>query len=64
MTVEKKIFFSLIGKDVMSNHLHMKVKFIWKTDLNSVAILGINTEGNYDPLSGSVLVWESVSMYM
>ena len=48
----------------MSNHLHMKVKFIWKTDLNSVAILGINTEGNYDPLSGSVRVWESVSMYM
>lgn len=63
MTVEKK-FFSLIGKDVMSNHLHMKVKFIWKTDFNSVAILGVNTEGNYDPLSGSVLVWEYVSMYM
>ena len=34
----------------MPNHLHMKVKFVWKTEFNSVAILRVNAEGYYDLL--------------
>lgn len=34
----------------MPNHLHMKVKFVWKTEFNSVAILGVNAEGYLDLL--------------
>lgn len=45
-----EFFFSFIGRDVMPNHLHMKVKFVWKTEFNSVAILGVNAEGYYDLL--------------
>lgn len=38
----KVYFFSLLGKDVMFNCIYMRVKWVWKSEFNSGAILGIN----------------------
>lgn len=49
----------------MLNYFHMKVKFVCKTEINTVAILGINAEGELWPVvCKCACVSVHVSMYM